>query len=364
MDNTTTLSGLWDNEDLFHKKEEPKQEETSKVEELKVDEVPAEEPKKEAIADAKKEEPIATPADEEEVAPEEEIQEPVAFYKDVEQITGIELNVDYGDVDPLTPKGVAMREKALLDFAINKFEAHLEETNPKAYAYFLHKQRGGDDADFFRHIVNNELPSLDILRADVDMQVSLVIKDLVNKGVDSDIAETTAQKYVANNSITEKAEAIYNALQEAEMQKIEQIKQEEQQAQQQLELKTKEVNEALFHIIDKNHLSIVIPESTKGDFYQYVANNVHYDGEKFYIASELTPDNIKEIMESQFYQYKKGDLKSIVKNEVLAKTTYKLKSTIKKAQNAEKGGANVTNTNKDNISLQEIFNLGFNSFNN
>src|SRR6188508_1349301 len=60
------------------------------------------------------------------------------FFEEVEKITGKNVPVDYGDIDPLTPEGVALREKALKEAYVNDFLTEIEESFPEAFQALQH----------------------------------------------------------------------------------------------------------------------------------------------------------------------------------------------------------------------------------
>ena len=64
--------------------------------------------------------------------------------------SGVELEVDYGDLDPLSPEGVAKRETALAETAIESQMDYLEKNYPRAYKVLQHEANGGSVEDLFK----------------------------------------------------------------------------------------------------------------------------------------------------------------------------------------------------------------------
>ena len=83
-------------------------------------------------------------------APKEETDEAELFFADVDELRGDTIEVEYGEVDPMSPEGVVLRERAVEDQAIENFENYLEAKYPKAYGYLMHTMAGKPEEDFFK----------------------------------------------------------------------------------------------------------------------------------------------------------------------------------------------------------------------
>ena len=291
----------------------------------------------------------------EETKEEEQQQEepsPLDFYDQVEKLTGEHFQIDFGNTDPLSPEGVALREKAIIEDTAHKFEEYLKTSDPRSYAYFLHREAGGSDEDFFSQ-KEFVLPVKDDLMHSTDMQIAMVKQDLKDKGIPDDIIDSTVDKYIKENKITEYASNIYDTRkhnQEYQLQYIE----EQNKAQQEAFNKT--VN-SLYGAINKelaaNTLRFNVPEVQKTKFLNYVKDNLRYDNGKFYVVSELG-DNLKDILESQYFQFVKGDISSLVKKEANKQTVQRLRNTVNKANTSTSGSENIKDTKNNYIPLGQL----------
>lgn len=277
---------------------------------------------------------------------------PEDFYKTVEQITGEPVTVDYGDIDPLAPEGVAIREKAIRDDAVTKFEEYMKASDPRAYAYAIHRSNGGSDEDFFetKHYV---LPDADTFKTSVDLQTKMVKQDLLDKGVPEEIVEATVAKYVKDNVITDKATAVYNAKKQAEAFQLQELEKEQKAQQQEFQQAVSNV----LTIVSKNineGLNLIVPDAKKNEFNEFVKNNIRFDNGKFYVVSELGQNNLKEVLESQYFQYVKGDLTALVERKAKTVTTQRLRTKVNQSNAAGVKGANSNDNNPEFVPLGSI----------
>lgn len=253
-----------------------------------------------------------------------------AFFAEVAKITGEEVVVDFGGVDPLTPEGVAIRDKVIRDQAAEAFEAYLKQSDPRAYAYMLHRDAGGDDESFFAQ-KESVLPDETEFKSDIEAQKAIIKQDLINKGIEPDIADAQVTKYIKDNTLTEKATAAYNARKTAQANQLAEIEKANKAEQDQLNAAINTITTSIAKSINEGAVRFVIPETQKASFNNYVKNNLRYDEGKFYLTREVNPENVKEVLEGQFFEFMKGDLSAIVARQAKTQTTHRLRTTVQKA---------------------------------
>lgn len=309
---------------------EKKIEEAEKLEEVKEEE--------------KKEEKI----EEEKPEVEAEVVEdtPEAFYEAVAAITGEEISVDYGEVDPLTPAGVAIRDAAIRADEVEKWENHLKATDPRSYSYILHRQSGGTDESFFAQR-GPVLPELAELRESVELASDVYKQSLVAKGVPEDVADTAVEKAIKDNKLIEKAEAAYTAIRADQENQLKQIEEANKQEHAAFVQRCASVTAALDNVVDAGELNFVIPETKKLAFKEFVSNSLRHEDGKFYAVSELDGKNTKEVMNALYFQFIKGDLNGLVTRKAETKAVQRLKLATKSATGglpSGKEGANPSTT--------------------
>ena len=141
-------------------------------------------------------------------ASEESTEDVESFWKEVEQITGESIQIDYGGTDPLSPAGVALREMKIRGDAALKFEQYLKQTDPRGYAYLLHREAGGSDEEFFAK-KSFVLSDREEFENSIEQQSSLLKHSLTEKGVPEEVAQATIDKYIKDNVLKEKALEYY-----------------------------------------------------------------------------------------------------------------------------------------------------------
>lgn len=297
----------------------------------------------------KKDTPAEPPSTDDEPADDASAKD---FYKQVNQITGEEVAVDFGETDPLSPEGVALRDKAIRQDAVQKFEDYLRTTDPRAYAYMLHREAGGSDEEFFAEktfVLSDE----QTFNTSIDIQTSILKQDLLDKGVPAEIVEATIAKYIKDNVLTEKATGAYTVMKKAQEQQMKEIERVQNEQKQQFQNQVTSITNTISKGINDGNLNFIIPEAKKAAFNEYIKQNLRYDNGKFYVVNELG-ENLKEILESQYFQFVKGDLSALIKKEAKTQTTQRLRTTVNRANNTNPKGADVGNQNKDYVPLGHL----------
>ena len=253
---------------------------------------------------------------------------PEEFWQAVNTLTGREVEVDFGDVDPISPEGVALRENAIVESTEKAMDQFFRESNPRAYAYYLHTQAGGTDDDFFG-IGQPTLPPREDFEANADSQASLLKQDLVAKGVPEDIAQATVDKYIKDNLLTEKALKLYDDVLAEDKKQIaimeQAIANEKIQFQQQVAGFEKSVSDTI-----ASKVNLVIPEAKRAAFTQFIKDNTRHSDGKFFFVQPVEAENLDKQIEALYFQFVKGDLKSLIAKAAKAQTVQRLRTNLEK----------------------------------
>lgn len=285
---------------------------------------------------------------------DDEPEDPNAFWNSVYSHTGRELKVEFGDVDPLSPEGVAMFEKVVRDNAVNEFEDHLKRTDPRAYAYMLHREAGGTDEDFFSE-PSLSLPTIEAIKESVDLQSTFVKNALLNKGVPEDVATATVENYIKNNVLETKALEVFNAEKAALDKQLQNI----EAAQKAALLKEQKAQQALITSLEGNInlAGIVIPDAKKNEFSSYIKQYIQQDGDNFYVVQPLTADSMSGLIKQLFLGFSGGDLSKLIEQKGMSVATQRLKAKVKAANSsAANNGSNDDSNKGKNIPLNQLIN--------
>lgn len=265
--------------------------------------------------------------------------DPLEFYKQVDALHGFELKVEYPDgVDPLSPEGLHIRDRALIAHAQTEFDEYLRETDPRAYAYMLHRQAGGTDEEWAA-TPSISLPSYDTFKNSVDLQKQVLLKDLVAKGNSEDDAKMIVEKAVTDQKLFERSEAAYKAREAAEARALENAERAAIAAREQEAAAVQSIVGGIEDIVMNSKVSnIVIPDAKRAPFAEYLKQNLHFDGENFYLSKALTKETLAEEIQAAYFGFVKGDLKEVVARAVKTEATKGLRLRVQSTKQGPKAG--------------------------
>lgn len=278
---------------------------------------------------------------------------PEAFYEAVTAQTGIEVPVDFGDIDPLSPEGVAIRDLELVKQTRNNFEEELKTQYPRAYAFFLHNKEGGNDEDFFKAPAPAVL-AREVFEEDPDAQEAWVRRDLLSKGLSQTIVDLQVKEYITQGKLKENALKVYDVTLEADRRRLEDIQQREAARQRtfdsSVQTLTKEVDSTI-----KAGMKSLVPETKQQEFANFVMQHIQHDGENnFFAILPISKEEMATTMDSLYLQYLKGDLSKLVAKEAKKETTQRLKLRIERDTAKRKTSAEENSSSKTFIPLSEI----------
>lgn len=253
------------------------------------------------------------------------------FYEAVDKRHGFkDFKVDFGEVDPLSPEGAYMREKALIDKATTDFEVYLKQEDPRGYAYLLHRRSGKPDEDFFNK-PSVVLPEYETFKKDVDLQKNLYIKDLKERGLSDDIVTMAVEKVIKDNKLFETADTVYKAKELSEKKLLETLEASGKQKEQQESQAIQGMNSVLDDIITNSKVdNIVIPDAKKGEFSTFVKGNLFFDGENFFIIKGLNKDNAAALIQAEYFGFVKGNLEEVVRRQAQTKNASDMRRRVTK----------------------------------
>jgi hypothetical protein len=265
-------------------------------------------------------------------------------FADVDKLRGVELKVEYPEgMDPLSPEGVYHREKAVEQYAVEQFEEHLRKTDPRGYAYLLHRQAGGSDEDFFAQ-KSFSLPEYESFKDDKDQQIKLYKQSLISKGLDESIAQMAVDQAIKDNKLFQLADAEYKGAQAKYQKELADLEKANKAAEEAYQNKVNSVNAQLSSsIVEGKGLNLIIPDTDKTPFLNFVRERVRYDQStgQFALVQTLDAEKVGRQLEALYYQYKNGDLKALIQREAQTQNRKRLGAQINKSkQSAGAGGAN------------------------
>lgn len=284
--------------------------------------------------------PADPSADDDLPADDEGDENPLQFWDDVDKLHGEALDIKWEDhkdpegnpIDPLSPEGVLIRDKAIEARAVAKFEQHLAGNDARAYAYMLHRQSGGTDEDFFS-TKTITLPEYTEFSNSVDLQQKLYREDLVRKGVSEKQAQFLVDQAVKDKEIFELADKAYKAQEKEEANKLIQIQTKLEADEKEFQNSVKALTTMLSAEINTSAtMKFLVPEAKKTEFYQYVSSRVQESAGKFLIVQEIEKNSLPRLLEGLYLQFVNGNLKDVVERQAKTSNVRTLRDRLNRQQ--------------------------------
>ena len=285
------------------------------------------------------------------------------FWDDVDALRGEPLGIrweelkdaDGNPISPESPEGALYRENFLIKKTIDDFETYLRTTDPRSYAYMLHRQAGGSDEDFMA-VKAAILPEYEAFKASTDAQAALYKQSLISKGLDPELAQLQVDKAIKDGKIFEYGDKEYAAQKAANEKQLADIEAANKRQNEEYVAKVNKLNTTITSIVNENKaLKFIIPETDKPKFIEFVKSSVRYDSENktFSIVQDIKEENNARLLESLFLLYKGGDLKGLIQREAKTENVRKLQRVIDKSK-LDKQAAEQKTDKKDFIALGDI----------
>jgi hypothetical protein len=287
---------------------------------------------------------------------EPEVDEVKAFYDRLNTITGRELEVKYPDnVDPLSPDGIAIYAEAVREDAILGFDEYLKTKDPRSYAYMLHRAAGGDDETFMGAGKGFVLPTKEELDASADLQIAVFKYDMKSRELDDSTIDLIIKDAIAKNLLKEKATVSFTTIGNGQKQQLENITKVQQQREAAVDNAIKGMTTTLDKVITEG-MRLVVPETDKQVFKKFVTDSLRFDTEegKFFLVQDIGTDNITSMLESLFYQFKKGDFKALIQKQVKTDAAQSIRARMTKQQQQQNNGKSGDGTSTKYIPLGDI----------
>lgn len=239
-----------------------------------------------------------------------------SFWDDVQKITGIELEVDFGEVDPESPQGAAIRDQALAEHVVDNYIKTLQQKFPRAYKILEHEANGGKIEDL---LTPNYIDYSKIeLKEENKEQQKQVLLDyyIKDKGFDP----KKAQRMVEADEDSE--EGLFTQAQAALKEKVDAQKAYEEKVTKETKLKqqAREAQDGQFLGSVKNIVAAgkvgnfnILTKKDKEEFYAFVENSLQRGGDDGYVAVlPVDKENIAAVLQQLYFGFKGGNLENFI----------------------------------------------------
>ena len=311
------------------------------------------EPEEEAESEDSEEDSEDEEEDEEETP---DVEASMEFWNDVDKINGTEFEIDYGDVDPLTPQGAAIREQAVAESAIESFIGSMKQALPKVYQAFEHAKAGGAIEDLFTP-GEKDYSKLTISDEDEEHASQVIeeywrkkgvtdknkLRNLVQVEMDSEDGVVTAGRSYLKELAAEQDKSREAKLLEA--QEAEKKKQDKDQA----------LLDSLQATVQEGKVgNIMVTKKDTAPFFEYVKSKLQRTADGGYIVvDKLDASELEAQLKYEYFKYKKGDLSKLIEAKAKTENVRRLKTNVRKAK-AKPKSSSTGGRNKGPASLKDF----------
>lgn len=288
----------------------------------------------------------------EEKEEEDEVTKAKGFWKDVEKITGEEVEVEFGDIMPDTPEGAAKFVQAFRDKGIEQFENDLKIRFPREYRALELAIEGLDPSTLYKEQTTIDYSKITVDEKDLIGAKNIYAQSLKLKGNnDEDIADLIK---VAEDKgkILEKGKIGLKELQDYQSSKEQQL---DEETSKQIQDKTEKVNKFVTFVdslVNKGEVGdFIIPEKDRKPLVDQLVNNTRIIDGKFYLMEELTEKDLVSKLQAEYFKLKKGNLNDLVKRKAATEQVKKLKTRVEEGNAKPKGESSGKFTS---LSLQDL----------
>lgn len=344
------------------KKVKPASEDESEDE----DEEEEEKPKKKVKVVKKVEEPEEEEEEEEEDEPSdkgsEDDEDPKTakkFFEEVEKITGQEVDVDYGTVSPLSPQGVALREKAVREAVLDSFLEDLEVKYPMVFKALTHANNGGNVADLFTTATGRDYSNVVIGEKDTDLAKEILKEYFKSKGIKSDnrINRLIQDAEESDEGVIVEANSVLEELKDEQAEKRNKLLEDQKIAKENEQKKDRLLVSAIDEVLETGKLGTfkLTGRQEATDFKKFVIQNVRKTPEgKYELAMPLESSNMEKVLQAHYFQFKKGDLSQLIQIKSNTESAKKLKLRLQAEQGKVKKGGSDTGGNTGKLSFDDF----------
>lgn len=270
---------------------------------------------------------------------EEEEDEKV--WEEVDKMWGTPLEVEYKnaageDVHPNSPEGIFLREQGIANRAVTDFEAFLERTDPRSYAYVLHRRNGLPDADFF-NTKSVTLPTYEEFQNSVDLKVRVYKESLYAKGMSEEEVKATVDWAVANKKIDTLSDAAYKNSEKEQKAEIDRLAEANRKSEETFTRQVQALNKSLSEEMTGG-MRVIIPADKKVDFERFVRSHLAVDGGQFFFSQPIDQKNLPHLLDMMYFHYAKGNLNELVQREAQSKNVVRLRSNVRRSSAAPAAG--------------------------
>jgi hypothetical protein len=255
-------------------------------------------------------------------------------FEEAKEVTGIDLAVDYGEDDPISPQGISKYLIAYKEQLQTDLDAILKTNAPRAYRAMQIESNGGNPADFFMQGEDSatDYNSVVLSKSDPEGTKNVIRQGLFEKGLSAEEAEDLIEVYEDKGTLDKAAASHLSFLQDNQSKREEEVENTAKEKKQQETNHVRSFIDVVDTELDTGTIgSFNLPKEDRQSFKEFVTNNVTFEDGRFYVAKEIQPDNLSSQLGAMFFDYKNGDLTELVKTQAKKDKVRQLKLNARKS---------------------------------
>ena len=289
----------------------------------------------------------------------------VDFYAGVNSALGVELEdedgnlaLDFGDVDPLSPEGVAIYTKHVSEKSKFDFENTLKKRFPEAFQMMLHQLDGGKVKDFIKTLEgSSEVFTVEEVVDSEEIQKSLIRQkyesagNVSSKFIDRYIKDLEEDGDLEKEALEYRKEVEDNRMQELKNseQHIAKLKAEEAE-------KIKSINDASQKFLSSGKINDVrLPVKARRELIKSLQGTLRVEKGKIISVREITPENLEKVLGDLYFGQNPDNLSKAIDAKARTKNAQRLRASLEKNKGLKKKGTSKGRRDKGgNVTLGEL----------
>jgi hypothetical protein len=271
-----------------------------------------------------------------------------SFWSDVEKLTGRQIEVEYGDVDPETPEGAAIREEALAQQVVNDHLDYLSKIYPREFRALEHAANGGKLEDLYSP-AEPDYSKISIGEDDEEAQKSFMNSYYQRKG----FSPSKAKRMVEADEDSE--EGLYSATKDAlkelstdQERERNRIIEDQRKADMAAKKQDMQMIGSVERVVQSGKLNkFTVPVKEREGFYEYALSNMQRNPNGGYMfVQPVQPNDLERQLQEMYFAYKGGDLSKIIQREVKTEGAKRLKRASSKESSKKIGSGSGSSSKK------------------
>lgn len=259
----------------------------------------------------------------------DDVEEAEKFFEEVEKLTGSTVDVDYGDVSPLSPQGVALRDKAIKAQALDSFLEEIEGKFPQAFKALQHAYAGGDISQLFTQTTGRDYTRIELKEGDDALAKDILKEYYKSRGVKSEakISKMIEADEDSENGLVKEAQVALTELREEQEQGTAKVIEEQKQKAAEQKKKDQILVTAVDEVLEARKLGSfrIQDRQEASDFKKFVLGSIRRTNDGNYeLATPIASNELERQLQYFYFQFKKGDLSKIVQQKAATENARKL----------------------------------------